>query len=354
MTDPHRPDLPDRDPALDAAWKSHSTELPPPHVDAAILAAAHREARTRPHAIGDDDGGAHARGPSRAWWGLAAAATIGAIAFSVLQLAPPPDVDPPVTVATDIPRVVPEPAPPPRETPAKPAEAPHVPRAPVDAPTSKSEPPRSAAAASAPGPAPAPASRADAAKTTPKSTEQPLARVDRRDRQRESPADVAVPATRALAETPASSPAPAPDVATPAPRPFPGGPSLAAAPPPPVAPFAARSGERAKSEAGGSAADGQRRESAERPAAAAATQAPASPPRRAQADAASQAAAATPAPKLAALSLVSWIERIRTLHADQRFDDAARELNRFRDAYPDADLRLPAELRIWAASIRRN
>ena len=50
----------------------------------------------------------------------------------------------------------------------------------------------------------------------------------------------------------------------------------------------------------------------------------------------------------------AWIERIRALHAEQRFDEAARELNAFRDAYPDADKRLPPELSAWAASIKRN
>jgi hypothetical protein len=79
---------PERDPVLDAAWRAQSTELPPPSLDAAILAAAHREVASRPRAAGDDDTLAEAREPSRWWWGLAAAATIGAIAFGVVQLAP--------------------------------------------------------------------------------------------------------------------------------------------------------------------------------------------------------------------------------------------------------------------------
>lgn len=104
MNVPPRPDPPERDPALDAAWRARSTELPPPRLDAAILAAAHREARSRPRAAGDDDTGSRARGPSRAWWGLAAAATIGAIAFGIVQIAPQPATEAPV-VASDTPSV---------------------------------------------------------------------------------------------------------------------------------------------------------------------------------------------------------------------------------------------------------
>ena len=35
-------------------------------------------------------------------------------------------------------------------------------------------------------------------------------------------------------------------------------------------------------------------------------------------------------------------------------EEAARELNAFRDAYPDADARLPASLVGWAANVRHN
>jgi hypothetical protein len=99
---PERPWPPERDPLLDAAWRAQSTELPPPSVDAAILAAAHREVASHPHAAGDDDTLAEAREPSRWWWGLAAAATIGAIAFGVVQLAPFGTAHDP-TRATDMP-----------------------------------------------------------------------------------------------------------------------------------------------------------------------------------------------------------------------------------------------------------
>ena len=48
-----------------------------------------------------------------------------------------------------------------------------------------------------------------------------------------------------------------------------------------------------------------------------------------------------------------WIARIRALLADGKSEDAARELIAFRAAYPDADARLPAELRAWAATVKR-
>ena len=50
----------------------------------------------------------------------------------------------------------------------------------------------------------------------------------------------------------------------------------------------------------------------------------------------------------------AWVERIRGLHAQQRLDEAARELNAFRDAYPDADRQLPPSLAAWAAGVKRS
>ena len=70
-----------------------------------------------------------------------------------------------------------------------------------------------------------------------------------------------------------------------------------------------------------------------------------------------------PAPAIAKQSAASadaqvaspeqWIARIRALLADGKSEDAARELIAFRAAYPDADARLPAELHVWAATVKR-
>jgi hypothetical protein len=90
-----------RDPALDALLGEHSTEAPPAHVDAAILAAAHR-------AVGS---GARAATRAWRWWmPLAAAAVIGVVVIGVLPLAPSIVSEPPPPV-TDVPAVPPGPRP---------------------------------------------------------------------------------------------------------------------------------------------------------------------------------------------------------------------------------------------------
>ena len=79
------PDLPERDPALERAWRAHSRETPPVELDRAILAAAHRAVGSGPRQTSNSP---EAKQPQRWWMPLAAAATIGAIAVGVLQLAP--------------------------------------------------------------------------------------------------------------------------------------------------------------------------------------------------------------------------------------------------------------------------
>jgi hypothetical protein len=82
-----------RDPALDALIGEHSTETPPAHVDATILAAAHRAVGSGPRA---------ATRAWRWWMPLAAAAVIGVVVIGVLPLAPSVVSEPPPTV-TDVP-----------------------------------------------------------------------------------------------------------------------------------------------------------------------------------------------------------------------------------------------------------
>ena len=48
----------------------------------------------------------------------------------------------------------------------------------------------------------------------------------------------------------------------------------------------------------------------------------------------------------------AWIARIRKLRADGDVQTAERELREFREFVPDADARIPADLRAWAATVR--
>jgi len=311
----------ERDPAVDAAWHAQSTELPPPSVDAAILAAAHREVASRPRAAGADDTLAEAREPSRWWWGLAAAATIGAIAFGVVQLAPfGPAHDP--TRATDMPSA---------ERATRPADVP--------APGIGEETARTKAQAASTAPDGLVARTDVTAREqaqAPRAPEPPPAAKAR-------PAPAPPPAgTRQPVEAPALASAER-DAPPPAetPRPFP----MAAAPVPAAPPASVPT---AKQEDVARAAEPSA-PVAERTAELMANRA--SP----AADAAPVAAAGASAERRGAAlrSPESYVLRIRELHEAGRLDEAARELVAFRNAYPDADAKLPPALRAWAATIRK-
>ncbi len=100
-----------RDPRFDATWRALSRDEPPAALDDAIRAAARRGAHAGPRPVGVP--AAHvpsALRPQRWWWPLAAAATIGAVAIGLLQLATPEHVGAPTAdkgVVSDIP-IVPE------------------------------------------------------------------------------------------------------------------------------------------------------------------------------------------------------------------------------------------------------
>jgi hypothetical protein len=53
-----------------------------------------------------------------------------------------------------------------------------------------------------------------------------------------------------------------------------------------------------------------------------------------------------------AVDVDAWIARIRKLHDEGKLADAAKELVALRAAVPDADARLPRELRAWAATVK--
>jgi hypothetical protein len=160
----HRPDAssePPRDARFDAAWRAASREEPPAALDAAILASARRAVGARPQR----ESLREATRPERWWWPLAAAATIGAVAIGLLQLAAPdrlgtPGAEPPIV--TDMPAAQ-SPAPSSAPTAARPSgTAPAAVARPAmrkDAPASVATEERAAGAATA-----APAAASSAAK----------------------------------------------------------------------------------------------------------------------------------------------------------------------------------------------
>ncbi len=89
------------DPRVDEAWREASREEPAASVDAALLAAAHREVGAKPQTVGARE----ARAARQQWWPLAAAATVAAIAAGVLQLATPDQVGAPAeqAIVSDVP-----------------------------------------------------------------------------------------------------------------------------------------------------------------------------------------------------------------------------------------------------------
>jgi hypothetical protein len=289
----HEPDIPERDPALDAAWREHSTELPSAALDAAILAAAHRAVGSAPKDASKV--AAEATSPQRWWMPLAAAATIGAVALGILQTMPQQD-----SVTT-------------------PAVS--------DAPAPVRAPERASVAPSAPPPAPA----KPAAKVIPPAATSATDHVA----QMQSQLAAASEAQRAAA---------------PAPQPFPAekkavsaesdvkdrarmAPKLAAAPEPAPA-AAAPTAESAR-------ADVRERNEAQP-----------SAPSAAGAVTLGKTAVRMDAAAAPAVDVDAWIARVRKLHDEGKLAEAAKELVAMRAAVPDADARLPRELRAWAATVK--
>jgi len=308
-------DHPERDPELSVAWREHSAEMPPARLDAAVLAAAHRAVGSSLRDAGKP--AAEATSPQRWWMPLAAAATIGAVAVGILQ-----------TMQQE---------------------------SPVTAPSVSDMPARSTAGTTSLPPAPADKLMATERKDAPRAaaesaTPQMPAMPESRD-----VTQLKVPATApAMAPTRPAAKVVAPYAADNATSPVP-----ATAP----QPFPAEM----KSEAAESA-DSKSRERAAptlAPAPAIAQSAePAHVEMRRQNETAASARTASgavmmakttaraDAPSAPAIDVDAWILRIRKLHDDGKLADAAKELAAFRAAIPDADGRLPPELRAWAASVK--
>jgi hypothetical protein len=125
MTSPQPDEL--RDVRFDAAWRAASHEEPSVALDDAIRAAARREVDAGPRPVPSATLAArvpNATRPERWWWPLAAAATIGAITFGLLQLEPTGNGGP--AVVSDMPATV-----------TQSAQAPAATPTPASAPTSK-------------------------------------------------------------------------------------------------------------------------------------------------------------------------------------------------------------------------
>lgn len=296
----------ERDPELDKLYRDHAREEPPSALDAKILAAAHQAVASGPRKVGE------ATRPQRWWMPLAAAAVIGVVAVGIVQQMPKePAID--TTSVAPAPARAPVDAPPPAaaeskqkpkeaDEPAPPPPAPPPPAVPKPAAKAATGSDRKLAAEPVPFPAappppvvaPAPAAApAPAPAQMPQKTE-----VTSAEAKRDAPAEQAFAdsrkdnAARAERQAPMSAAAPAP--------------APAAAPP-----MAARM--RAQGESAGAVAQLGKSVQNEM-----------------------QELARDPD---------AWIVRIRKLRDEGNTAQALRELREFRALVPDAEKRLPPDLK---------
>ena len=340
----------ERDPKLEEALRAHLREEPPSALDARILAAAHRAVESAPRKVGPE-----ATRPQRWWMPLAAAAAIGVIAIGVVQQVPKDaaiDATSVTGTTTNAPVQAPAPKVAEKVAPAEEkSNAPSVAQSQQPAPAVGET--RSAPAAVAPPPpAPAPARDANVIPKKQKEAEMP----------RSTEPTVASPPPAVASPPPATAPAPAPS-------PFP------AAPPQPLQKTElAASSEAKRDEVRESAreapkesqvADARKDGVMNRQAAAgaAAPAPPAAPPAAAPAPQTSSFAAqrARSQETVGALAQQSakvgteydtlardpeaWIVRIRKLRDEGNTSQAVRELREFRALVPDAEKKLPADLK---------
>jgi Meckel syndrome type 1 protein len=343
-----------RDDALAKTWRAQSQEMPPPALDATILAAAHRAVGSGPRDARKQ--AAEATRPQRWWMPLAAAATIGVVAIGILQIAPQAPVDIVVGERAEVASRVEQakvvaptttapstavPAPVAREKSAAPEAAPAPP--PSAAAAALADARKQVAAAPAmPAPEPFPADKlagkVDAPSAARQNERKDVAEVQ--SAPTHFPAPMTAPAPTA-APAPTSAPTPAPMLAQPAAPPVARAPATAMLAPAPLKKESAAgaAGSLAAADSAAKPASAARERDAARddasarnvPAAASAEQ-----PRGVASPAELQARARDPD---------AWITRIRKLRDDGRVADAMAELRDFWRYVPDADARLPADLR---------
>jgi len=369
VTDQH--DLHDAN--VDAAWRAHMRETPPPAVDDAIRAAAHRAVQSGPRSTE-----APHRPRHRAWVPLAIAATLGVIAFGVVELAPHEGdalrdsvSDAPVVRARKQDAVPAQPAKPAAGQSAA-AQSEVAQRAAEPPPRAREETPapRSAATEAKQEPA-ASISQTESKPQDSRNRAAPPARfAQRKDAETRAVTAPPPPPQAALDRQafPAAPPAekresPPPPAAAPAPAAPPPAAAPVPAPPPPAKdiPSAPREVDAVgKLQKESAAAD---KSSAGTP-----------PAARSAANAAAPApSAAAPGSRDTALGQASgtlraetarakvatnrtpddFVREIRRLRAEGRDADAALALAAFRAAYDDADARLPEDLREWSRSVAR-
>ncbi len=299
-----------RDPTLAAGWRTQSREMPPPALDAAILAAAHRAVGSAPRAAT-----AEALRPPRWWLPFAAAAVIGVVAVGLVQLASHDVIDvAPAPAPMRVPEAVNEAA--------NPAPDATMPVAPMPAPPAAT-PPQDLAQSTVPAPQRSAARTPTLDHAAPASTPVAVEAERRREAERRN-AEVAPPTT----------PAPAAEPAAPSP----------AAKPAAPAGVAAATREHATTAPGAAKLESAQAQGARDRAAA-----PASAPA-----AASGAAGALTQPRAAfsraeAIELArdpdAWLARIGKLHDAGRDDEAIAELHEFDALVPAARERMPIALR---------
>jgi hypothetical protein len=349
----------ERDPELEKLYREHSREEPSSALDAKILAAAHRAVDSGPRKAG-----AEATRPQRWWMPLAAAAAIGVIAIGVVQQMPHETaIDP----TWDTPH--PSSLPPPGQKDSVTGPAPATQPPPISQPAPATQAPPSPAPAPITQPAPPPPRAQPPAATM----EQRKPSVDdgaRARKQKEAPAAAPPPPAPAAKQAMPQSAPPPPareNKLAAEPVPFPAAPSPTPAP-------AERKTETASADAAkrdappGRPMAELRKDSGARdqgPVGAAMAPRPLPPP----------APAATPAPApgaaFAGRSHLSsdaagnvaqsqrfeqemqtlardpdaWIARIRKLRDEGNTAQALRELREFRALVPDAERKLPADLK---------
>lgn len=332
-----------RDPHVDAAWKSLPDAAPPAALDDAIRAAARRAVHAQPTRM-------KSRAPWPAWMSLAAAACIGVVAVGVWQMQPQ-DINPIQAPVSDMV------AKPTAGSEQRASSKPSVSTPMVQEDSAPAQPALRKDRPSAPA---AMARNQDAEVAQDRMIASPRA-----TKPADSAAQPALPDAMPRRDAPLRAPSPFPGTSPPEPD------NLALAPPrsaqadkaevanapsPPSAPPNAMAGGGLKQQRSDDAR--MRDEVSTARASPGISPLPPVAPAVAPAPVVSGFVAAPAVPPTAPLakkatrSFDDYIDVIRRALQEHREEDAARELAALRSAYPDADQRMPVDLRAFALRVR--